>query len=70
MIKEKDKMIRSLELELSKSNDLKNEQDKGWHQLIADDLLFFSVKEKDSAQWSPDDIFLHDITSGRDVETE
>jgi len=29
MIKEKDKMIRSLELELSKSNDLKNEQDKG-----------------------------------------
>ena len=39
-------------------------------QSLADDLLFFSVIEKDSAQWSVKDIFLHHITSGRDVETE
>jgi hypothetical protein len=37
---------------------------------LADDLLFFSVIEKDSAQWSANDIFLHHITSGRDAETE
>ncbi len=37
---------------------------------IADDLLFFSAIEKDSAQWSANDIFLYHITSGRDAETE